>query len=412
LEAINRKNLLIILAIFCALNFSWLLNAQDHVIAIKANKILTITKGVLVDGIILVQKGKIQAVGKNLEIPRDAEIIHIENSVVMPGIIDAATTIGIDNKDLAERLDPIVPHLRVIDSFNPYGMKGSEPDPSFEEAIRGGVTTVFLCPGNNINVIAGQGAVVKLAGKSLQDQIVKEPAGMVINLGDTPKDTYSEMKRMPTTRMGIMALLRETFRQAQNYATKSAGQDSKMEALVKVLRQEIPARVHANRLEDVMAAIQFAEEFNLKLVLDHCVEGYKVADLIAKNKIPVVVYNNFLAPSIYAETKGFTEEYAGILSSQGVKVAFQSDSVVGAKILKFARVNAAIYASYGMKEEEALKGLTIYAAEILGVSDRIGSIEAGKDADLVVLDGDPFDIFTSIKAVLIDGKIVFRESKE
>lgn len=412
MEALNRKSSWIFLTVFCALNFFSASNAQDHVIAIKANKILTITKGILNDGIILVQKGKIQAVGKDLEIPRNAEIIHIKKSVVMPGIIDAATTIGIDNKDLAEKLDPIVPQLRVIDSFNPYGVKGSESDPSFEEAIRGGVTTVFLYPGNNINVIAGQGAVVKLAGKSLKDQIVKEPAGMMINLGDTPKDIYSVMNRMPTTRMGIMALLRETFRQAQNYATKSAGKDSKMDALVKVLRQEIPARVHANRLEDIMAAIQFAEEFNLKLVLDHCVEGYKVADLIAKKRIPVIIYNNFLAPSIFAETKSFKEEYAGMLSNQGVKVAFQSDSVVGSKILKFARINAAIYVSYGMKEEEALKGLTIYAAEILGVSDRLGSIEAGKDADLVILDGDPFDIFTSVKVVLIDGKIVFKESKE
>jgi imidazolonepropionase-like amidohydrolase len=332
----------------------------------------------------------------------------------MPGIVDAATTIGIDSSDLTEMFDPITPQVKIIDSFNPFGKTGIEPA-NFKEAIEGGVTSVFLCPGNNINVIAGQAAIVKLAGKSLKDMIVKDPAALMINLGDIPRDTYKGMKRMPATRMGIMAVLREAFAKAQDYASKLKGssetaREPKMEAILKVLNKEIPARIHANRLDDIMAAITFSEEFNIRLILDHCIEGYKIAELIAKKNIPVVVYNNFLAPKIFEETKGFEEKYAGILSNHGVKVAFQSDSVIGGKILKFSRINAIIYVSYGMKKEEALKALTIYPAEILGVSDRIGSIEKGKDADLVILDGDPFDIFTNVKAVLIDGVIIFDSS--
>jgi imidazolonepropionase-like amidohydrolase len=246
-----------------------------------------------------------------------------------------------------------------------------------------------------------------LAGKSLKDMIVKESAALMVNLGDTPRDTYKSMKRMPSTRMGIMATLKEAFRKSQS--PESDAKDSKMEAISRALKREIPTRIHANRLDDILAAIRFSEEFGIRLILDHCVEGYKIADSLAKKDIPVIVHNNFLAPKIFEETRGFEERYAGNLSKHGVRVGFQSDSVVGGKILKFARLNAMIYVSYGMSKEEALKGLTIYPAQIFGVADRIGSIEEGKDADLVILDGEPFDIYANIKAVLINGEVVFRQ---
>jgi imidazolonepropionase-like amidohydrolase len=261
-------------------------------------------------------------------------------------------------------------------------------------------------------VIAAQGAVVKLAGKSLKDMIIKDSAGLIVNLGDTPIETYKAMNRMPSTRMGLMSLLREVFVKAQDDADKSKSSskpegDLKSQVIQKALNQEIPVRIHANRLKDIMAAIYFAEEFNIQLILVHCVEGYKIAELLAEKDIPVILFNNFLPTTIFEETREFAEEYAGILSNQGVKVAFQSDSVVGGKILKFSLINAAIYVSYGMNRDDALKALTIYPAEISGVSDRIGSIEEGKDADLVILDGDPFDVFTKVKAVLINGEVVF-----
>ena len=407
-----KKNLILIISLIIVFTFLNYARAQDDIIVIKAGKILTITKGIVENGIIIIQKGKIKAVGNNLIIPKSCKVIDFKEHIIMPGIIDAGTTIGIDNSDLVETFDPVTPQLKIIDSFNPFGSTG-QPASDFKDAIKGGVTSAFLYPGNNINVIAPQGAIVKLWGKSFKDMVIKDQAAVIVNLGDIPRDFYKKIRRMPTTRMGIMAILRENFKRAQNYIKEEQSfRDPKMEPLIKALKREIPVRIHANRLDDIMAAIRFAEEFNLKLILDHCVEGYKIADFIAKKNIPVIVYNNFLAPKIYPETRGFTEEYAGILSSKGVKVVFQSDSIVGKKILKFARINAIIYVSYGMSKDEALKGLTIYPAQIFGVSDRLGSIEVGKDADLVVLDGDPLNIYTKIKAVLINGQIVYNENKQ
>ncbi len=407
----NIKKTLISLLICFVFIVPGLINAQDIPIVIKADKILTVTKGVLENGIIIVQKGKITAVGKDIPIPENYKLIEIKNSVVMPGIIDAGTTIGIDTSDLTEMFDPVTPQLKIIDSFNPYGKTGSDPA-NFKEAIEGGVTSAFLYMGNNINVISGQGAVVKLAGKSVEKMIVKESAALIINFGDIPIETYKGMNRMPSTRMGLISVLRKAFDKAEDYAKKSksssgAGGDTKSQAILKALNREIPVRIHANRLKDIMAAIKFAESYNLNFILDHCVEGYKIAELLAEKDIPVILFNNFLPASIFEETKGFTEKYGGILSNHGVKVAFQNDSIIGGKLLKYSLINAAIYVSYGMKKEEALKALTIYPAEIFGISDRIGSIEKGKDADLVILDGDPFNIFTKVKTVLIDGAIVF-----
>lgn len=411
MKYLNIKKILISLLICSVVFIPSFLKAQNIPIVIKSNKILTVTHGIIEDGIIIVQKGKIKALGKNIPIPKNCKLIEIKNSVVMPGIIDAGTTIGIDSSDLTEMFDPVTPQLKIIDSFNPYGKTGSDPA-NFKEAIEGGVTSAFLYMGNNMNVISGQGAVVKLAGKSFEKMIVKESAALIINFGDIPIETYKSMNRIPSTRMGLISVLREAFDKAEDYAKKSknssgAGGDTKSQAILKALNGEIPVVIHANRLKDIMAVIKFAESYNLKFILNHCVEGYKIADLLEEKNIPVILFSNFLAPRIFEETKGFTEKYAGILSNHGVKVAFQNDSVIGGKILKFSLINAAIYISYGMKEEEALKALTIYPAEIFGISDRIGSIEKGKDADLVILDGDPFNVFTKVKTVLIDGVIVF-----
>lgn len=414
MKDLNTKKIFISLLICFIFFIPSSLKAQDIPIVIKSNKILTVTQGIIEDGIIIVQKGKITALGKNIPIPKNFRLIEIKNSVTMPGIIDAGTTIGIDSSDLTEMFDPVTPQLKIIDSFNPYGKTGSDPA-NFKEAIEGGVTSAFLYMGNNINVISGQGAFIKLAGRSVKEMIVKESAALIINFGDIPIETYKSMKRMPSTRMGLISVLRKAFDKAKDYAKKSQSSsdtagDTKSQAILRALNREIPVRIHANRLKDIMAAIKFAESYNLNFILDHCVEGYKIADLLAEKNVPVVVHSNFLGPKLFEETRGFTEKYAGILSDQGVKIAFQSDGVIGGKILKFSLINAAIYASYGMKKEEALKALTIYPAQIFGVSDRIGSIEEGKDADLVILDGDPFNVFTKVMAVLIDGVIVFDSS--
>ena len=377
-------------------------------IVIKSPTIYTVTRGIIENGAITIENGNIKDVGIDIPFPENSIVIHLKEGSIIPGIIDAGTTIGIENSDLTEILVPVTPHLKIIDSYNPFGKTGYS-SPYFQEAIRGGITTVFLYPGNNVNVISGLGALVKLAGKSIKDMTIKEAAAMVMNMGELPIQAFKAMKRMPTTRMDLMSLLREAFEQAEMAKKQSKNISPEHEAILKTLNGEIPVRIHANKLRDIIAAVRFGNEYGLRIIIDHGIEAFQAADRLAENNIPVVLQNNFLPTSIFTETKGFREEYARILSNKGIKIAFQSDSVVGGKILKFSRINAIIYVSYGLDKEEALKGLTLYPAQMFGVSDRIGSLEPGKDADLVILDGDPFDALTNVIAVMINGSFIYKK---
>ena len=398
-------------------------------IAITRGEVRTITGGTLAQGTVLIQDGRIAAVGDNIEIPAAAQVYDVAGKVVMPGLIDAHCHVGIWadglggwHSDGNEMTDPITPHLRALDAIHPE-------DPAFAELVAAGVTTVFTCPGSG-NLIGGQGICLKTVSKpDIAQMILLEPAGMKMALGENPKRAYGEQHKMPSTRMGSAALVRMALVDAQNYLekwrqyevelaqAKVARADSpmllpkppernlKLEALGRVLRRELKVRCHAHRADDMLTAIRIAEEFNLDLTLEHATEGYKIADILAAKQIPVVAGPMLLSRGKY-EVKGLTPQNPGMMAKAGVKVAIQTDET---SAVKYLTINAALAVREGMPEEDALKAITINAAEIIGVADRVGSLEAGKDADMVVFSGHPFDYRTVVEMVWVDGQVVYRQ---
>ncbi|NOR83909.1 MAG: amidohydrolase family protein [Ardenticatenales bacterium] len=402
-------------------------------IAIVDGKVMTVTQGTLEKGTVLVEGGRIVAVGEEVEIPEDAQIYDATGKVVMPGLIDAHCHVGIfpdgigwEYSDGNEMTDPITPHLRALDAVHPE-------DPAFKDLVTAGVTTVLTGPGS-ANLIGGQWVCLKTAPKaSVEQMVLLEPAGMKMALGENPKRVYGEQKKLPSTRMGNAAALRAALVDAQNYLEKwrryeadlaqyeakaEAGdadaespklpeRDLKLDALGKVLRREMRARVHAHRADDMLTAIRIAEEFKLDLTLEHATEGYKIADILAAKGIPVTA-GPILFSRVKYELKDMTPKNPGALTRAGVKVAIQTDETSATKYLA---INAALAVREGMPEEAALRAITINAAEIIGVADRVGSLEVGKDADIVVFDGHPFDYRTVPQLVLVDGLVAYRRDQ-
>ncbi|MFV9511483.1 amidohydrolase [Tepidibacillus sp. LV47] len=383
-------------------------------IAIINGKINTITQGILEKGSILIENGKIKAIGETLEIPNDARIIDATNKWVTPGIIDAHThlgvyeeTIGWAGADGNEMTDPATPHVRAMDAINPH-------DQGFKDAVRGGVTTVQIMPGS-ANVIGGEMSIVKTYGRVVEEMIVKELSGVKIAFGENPKRVYGEKKQMPSTRMGTAAVLRENLVKAQNYLrkkeegkadpAKAPETDLRMETLIKVLKREIPVRAHAHRADDIMTAIRIAEEFQLDLTLEHCTEGHLIADIIAEKGIPAAVGPTMTNRSkIELGERGWHTLVA--LDQAGVPISIITDHPVIP--IEYITIAAAVAVREGLSEETAWKALTINPAKHMGIEDRVGSLEAGKDADIVIWSGNPFDYITKVEMTMIDGKIVYQ----
>jgi len=313
--------------------------------------------------------------------------------------------------------------MRALDAVHPE-------DPAFKELVAAGVTTVLTGPGSG-NLVGGQWVCLKTAPQpSVEQMVLLEPAGMKMALGENPKRVYGEQKKAPSTRMGNAAKLRAALVDAQNYLDKwcryeadladyqadveaededaeepkPPERDLKLEALGKVLRREMKARVHAHRADDMLTAIRIAEEFGLDLTLEHATEGYKIADILAEKGIPVTA-GPILFSRVKFELKNMTPKNPGLMAKAGVKVAIQTDEM---SAVKYLSINAALAMREGMTEEEALKAITINPAEIIGVADRVGSLEAGKDADLVVFSGHPFDYRTVAELVLVDGQVAYK----
>jgi imidazolonepropionase-like amidohydrolase len=401
-------------------------------LAITNGKVLTITKGTFDPGTVLIDNGKIAAVGPDVTIPPGAEVYDATGMVVMPGLIDAhchiavfADGVGWEHADGNEMTDPITPHMRALDAVHPE-------DLAFKDLIAAGVTTVLTGPGSG-NLIGGQGICLKTVPKPTVDEmILLEPAGMKMALGENPKRVYGDQKKMPSTRMGNAAVLRAALIDAQNYMAKwrrydeelSAHQakvdagdkeaeppkppdrDLKLEALGKVLRRELKARVHAHRADDMLTAIRIAEEFGLDLTLEHATEGYKIAPILAAKGIPVTA-GPILFSRAKVELREMTPKNPGLMAQAGVKVSIQTDEM---SAVKYLAINAALAVREGMAEEAALRAITINPAEIIGVADRVGSLEPGKDADVVVFSGHPFDYRTVAELVIVDGQVAHKRS--
>lgn len=361
------------------------------------------------NGSILVENSKIKAIGIDLTPPAGAEIIDAEGRLVTPGCVEAHCHIGLDNESLRwegadynESTDPITPQMRAIDSFNPM-------DGMISAAIRGGVTTACAGPGS-ANVVGGTFLIAKLVGKRIDKMVIRQDAAMKCAFGENPKNVYGQSKKSPKTRMATAALLRELLFKARDYRdAKESGAnpkfDIKLEAMLPVMRGEIPLKAHAHRADDIFTSIRIAKEFGVKLTLDHCTEGALIADELAEESYPALVGPSFGNKS-KPELSNKTYKTAGILHNAGVKVAIITDAPV--ITIENLPMCAGFASRAGLPYEDAWKAITLYPAQILDIADRVGSLEPGKDADIVIWKDDPLRyIGGDALMTIVDGKIVY-----
>lgn len=381
-------------------------------IHIKSGTVYTITNGILKDTDIIVKDSKIKEIGKNLKAESGAKIIDAKGKFVFPGFIDAHSHIGLfeegigfEGTDVNEMTDPITPHVRGIDGINPR-------DEAFGLALNAGVTTVSAGPGS-ANVVGGTFVVMKLVGDRVDDMVIDPNYAMKCAFGENPKRVYNAQKKTPMTRMGSVALLRQLILETIDYnnrkkaaagdATKMPAYNMKYEAMIDVVEGRIGLKAHAHRADDIFASIRIAQEFDLKLTLDHCTEGHLIVSHLAKAGYAAIVGPSLMNKSKF-ELNEKTFETAGVLDNAGVKVAIMTDSPVIP--LEYLVTCAALAHKAGMKEDSAIRAITINAAEILRQDHRIGSLEVGKDADIAIWDRHPFDLQARTNFVMVDGNIV------
>lgn len=373
-------------------------------LALTGATLMTATRGNIDNGILVIRNSTIAEIGTNIRIPRDSEVWDLKGKVVIPGMIDAHTHLGLrqdgvgpEQSDEDEVENPIVPHIRAIDAINPE-------DIGFSDALKGGVTTVGVMPGS-YNVVCGQPAAVKVVGRTLEEMLVSAPVGMKISFGERPKGAYGNRKKSPMTRMGISAILREALIKTHNYMKRKGERDLRMESLIPVIKKTIPFRAHAHRADDIMTAMRIAKEFSVRLVIEHGTDGYKVAAELAAAKVPVV-HGPWIKVRGNVEQSGRNPESPRILIENGVLTSFSTDHPVIA--IQNMRLQATHAVEEGVSENEALKAITINSALIMGIEKRVGSLEKGKDADLVILSGPPFTGGSRVEAVVINGMVAWK----
>lgn len=382
-----------------------------HSLLLKKGKIFPVSKKPFV-GDILIENGKISKISENIE-ESSAEIIDASEKYIFPGFIDAHSHIGLfeegvggSYQDGNEATDPVTSQVRAIDAFYPE-------DAAIKRALAGGVTTVMIVPGS-ANPIGGQGAIVKFNSQITDESIIREPAGLKMALGENPKRVYGSTNKIPSTRLGNAAIIRDYFIKVKNYMKKKelakkdgkdfSEIDIKYEIGEKVLKKEIPARIHAHRKDDILTAIRLAEEFNFDLIIEHATEAYKIADYIKEKNIPLIL-GPLLGFRTKLETRDMSFESISIINEKGILCSLMCDHPV--IHLEHASIQAATALRYGAKEEDLLKMLTINPAKILKIDSRVGTIDAGKDADLVIWNGHPFEFKSYVEKTIIEGKIVY-----
>lgn len=379
---------------------------------------LHVKNGMIHDGIhqeafcadILVEEGKIKAIGKNLEVSEGAETVDAEGLSVYPGFVEAHGHIGLDGygigyegMDYNEMNDILSPQMRGIDGVKPL-------DPALPKAAAAGVTCVCVGPGS-ANVLGGTFTTIKTVGRRVDDMVVRDGVAMKCAFGENPKRVYRDKR--DSSRMTTAALLREILFKAREYMEKkeAAGDDLskrpsfdiKLEALLPVLRGEIPLKAHAHAAEDIFTALRIAKEFGVKITLEHVTEGHLIVEELAEENVPLAVGPTLTSASKF-ELRNKSWTTPGVLAAAGCQVSIITDSPVIPQ--EYLPLCAGLAVQAGMDPFAALQAITINPARHAGIEDRVGSLEVGKDADIVITDGCPFEVSTKVKYVFIDGKEV------
>lgn len=383
---------------------------------IKNGRVKTMTGAEFENGYVLIgNDGKILSVGEACNETSDMTVIDANGRLITPGCVEAHCHIGVHNSamrwegaDYNERSDPLTPHMRAIDGINPI-------DETFALAIKNGVTSACTGPGS-ANVVGGTFAAIKLVGKRVDKMIIKSPAAMKCAFGENPKGAYGQNgSKAPVTRMATAAMIRDLLFKSRNYlAAKESGKapafDIKLEAMIPVIKKEIPLKAHAHRADDIFTAIRIAKEFDVDLTLDHCTDGALIADELAQEGYPAFIGPSFGSKSkIELSNKSFATP--GILHKAGVPISIITDAPVIP--LEHLPMCAGFAAAEGLPYEEAWKAITINPAEQIGIGDRVGSLAPGKDGDVVIWCDDPLTtIGAQAYITVVDGKVVYRAEDE
>ncbi|MFW9990692.1 MAG: amidohydrolase family protein [Candidatus Odinarchaeota archaeon] len=384
-------------------------------------------KGKEIERNVLISGSKITSVSKDIDVPKNAEIIDAAGKYVCPGFIDGHThqglwqgSIGVEGMDFNEIYSAVTPHLRAIDAINPL-------DLDFRDAVVGGVTAINTGPGS-ANILGGEFILVKTAHKSVVDELLVRTTGIKAAFGENPKRLHGrDNKREPFTRLGNAGIMRSILAEAESYIDemthyereytrftelgaqkriepKPVKRNAVLEAAIKLLKRELPMHAHSHRADDIVTAVRICKEYKIEMVSIHTSEGHKIAEFLAKEKIPCI-YGHPLFGRVKAELKDITWEVPRVLAEKGVDFCLQSDS---SPPIQYFKILPMFAIKHGLDPRRAFQSVTIDAAKILGVEDRMGSIEESKDADIVIWDGHPFNFNSFVEMTIIDGKIEYQ----
>jgi imidazolonepropionase-like amidohydrolase len=381
-------------------------------IAITGGRVLPMDAEPIDGGTVLIADGVISAVGADVEVPDGAQVVDATGQWVLPGFVEAHGHLGVHEEsegwagqDTNEMTDPNGARMRALDAINPA-------DEGFRDALAGGVTTAVVKPGSG-NPIGGQTVAVKCWGRIVDEMLVRQPVSVKSALGENPKRVYGDQKKLPSTRQGVAAVIRDAFTRAQDYrarrdAAAAKGdpfdRDPTCEVLVQVLDGDLPWSQHCHRADDIATAIRLAEEFGYRLVVNHGTEGHLLADVLADKGIPVVI-GPLMTSRSKVELRHRHLRNPGVLARAGVQIAITTDHPVVP--INFLVHQATLVVKDGLAPDEALRALTINPARIMGLDDRVGSLSAGKDADVVLWSGDPLDVMSRALRVFIGGRQVY-----
>ncbi len=382
-------------------------------IAVVGGYVLPVVGDPIENGTVLITDGTITAVGTDLELPAGVEVVDAAGSWVLPGFVESHAHVGVHEEgngwagsDTNELTDPVGARFRALDAINPA-------DQGFSDALAGGITTAVIKPGSG-NPIGGQTVAVKTWGRIVDEMLLAQPCSMKSALGENPKRVYGDKKQLPSTRLGVAAVIRDALLRTQDYIArrdhaaaenKPFSRELDLEALAQVLEDGLPWCQHSHRADDIATAIRLADEFGYRLVVNHGTEGHLIADVLAEREIPVIIGPLFTSRS-KVEVNQRHLRNPGLLAAAGVKIALTTDHPVVP--INFFVYQAILSVKEGLDRDTALRAMTINPAEILGLDARVGSLEVGKDGDVVIWDGDPLEIMSRARTVIMEGRVVYR----